>query len=77
VKEPVVEQNPQPAVEQKTETTTSKASTSQVTMIEAIKHLVKAYNIPLSKSTSTKFTHVSKSNAIYPYMKTALDKRMI
>ena len=77
VKEPVVEQNPQPAVEQKTESTTSKAPTSQVTMIEAIKHLVKAYNIPLSKSTSTKFTHVSKSNAMYPYMKTALDKRMI
>jgi hypothetical protein len=46
-------------------------------MIEAIKHLIKTYNIPLSKSTSTKFTHVSKSNEMYPYMKTALDKRMI
>ena len=46
-------------------------------VIEAIKHLVKAYNIPLSKSTSSKFTHVSKSSSMYPYMKTALEKRMI
>ena len=69
----------QPVVEQKTETTTAKVNTptSQVTIIEAIKHLIKTYNIPLSKSTSTKFTHVSKSNEMYPYMKTALDKRMI
>jgi hypothetical protein len=46
-------------------------------MIEAIKHLVKAYNIPLSKSTSSKFTYVSKSSDMYPYMKTALEKKMI
>ncbi|MBQ7616791.1 hypothetical protein IJS64_02120 [bacterium] len=46
-------------------------------MIEAIKHLISAYNIPVSKSTSSKFTYVSKSNANYPYMKTALEKKMI
>ena len=79
VNESAKEQTTQPVVEQKTETTTAKVNTptSQVTMIEAIKHLIKTYNIPLSKSTSTKFTHVSKSNGMYPYMKTALDKRMI
>ena len=58
-------------------TTPKKEPTSQVTMIEAIKHLISAYNIPVSKSTSSKFTYVSKSNANYPYMKTALEKKMI
>jgi len=79
VSEPKVEQPVQAVKEEKTETTTATANnpTSQVTIIEAIKHLVKAYNIPLSKSTSSKFTHVSKSSSMYPYMKTALEKRMI
>lgn len=79
VSEPKVEQPVQVVKEEKTETTTATANnpTSQVTIIEAIKHLVKAYNIPLSKSTSSKFTHVSKSSSMYPYMKTALEKRMI
>jgi hypothetical protein len=69
----------QPVVEEKKETpvANNNSPTSQVTIIEAIKHLVKAYNIPLSKSTSSKFTHVSKSSSMYPYMKTALEKRMI
>ena len=55
INEPAKEQTTQPVVEQKTETTTAKVNTptSQVTMIEAIKHLIKTYNIPLSKSTST------------------------
>lgn len=79
----IVEQNNQPAVEEKVEakveqkTETKTNSTDKVTMIEAIKHLVKAYNIPLSKSTSSKFTYVSKSSDMYPYMKTALEKKMI
>ena len=77
VSEPKVEQPVQAVKEEKTETTTANNPTSQVTIIEAIKHLVKAYNIPLSKSTSSKFTHVSKSSSMYPYMKTALEKRMI
>ncbi|MBQ9553649.1 hypothetical protein IJU97_01435 [bacterium] len=46
-------------------------------MIEAIKHLISTYNIPLSTSTSQKFTYVAKSNENYPYMKTALEKKMI
>jgi hypothetical protein len=71
--QPVVEQ---PVVQEKVESQKNN-STSQVTIIEAIKHLVSAYNIPLSKSTSSKFTHVSKSSSMYPYMKTALEKRMI
>ena len=77
INEPVIEQKPEPVVEQKPETTTTNSPSSQVTIIEAIKHLVKTYNIPLSKSTSSKFTYVSKSSSIYPYMKTALEKRMI
>ncbi len=77
VSEQKVEQPVQAVKEEKTETTTANNPTSQVTIIEAIKHLVKAYNIPLSKSTSSKFTHVSKSSSMYPYMKTALEKRMI
>ena len=77
VEQPV--QPVQPVVEEKKETpvANNNSPTSQVTIIEAIKHLVKAYNIPLSKSTSSKFTHVSKSSSMYPYMKTALEKRMI
>ena len=74
--QPVVEQKQEPKVEEKVETK-SNTSSDQVTIIEAIKHLVKAYNIPLSKSTSSKFTHVSKSSSLYPYMKTALEKKMI
>ena len=77
VSEPKVEQPVQAVKEEKTETTTANNPTSQVTIIEAIKPLVKAYNIPLSTSTSSKFTHVSKSSSMYPYMKTALEKRMI
>ena len=77
VSEQKVEQPVQAVKEEKTETTTANNPTSQVTIIEAIKHLVKAYNLPLSKSTSSKFTHVSKSSSMYPYMKTALEKRMI
>jgi hypothetical protein len=76
--QPVAEQPvaKQPVVQEKVESQNNN-STSQVTIIEAIKHLVSAYNIPLSKSTSSKFTHVSKSSSMYPYMKTALEKRMI
>ena len=65
---------------------TTKAQTSeekktdtngQVSYLSAIKHLIATYNIPLSKSKSSKFTHVAVTSPDYPYMKTALEKRMI
>ena len=46
-------------------------------MIDAIKHLIKTNNIPLSTKKNTKFTHIATSDSNYPYMKTALEKRMI
>ena len=49
----------------------------QVSYLSAIKHLIAAYNIPLSKSKSSKFTYVDTTSPDYPYMKTALEKRMI
>lgn len=55
-----------------------KADTNgQVSYLSAIKHLIATYNIPLSKSKSSKFTYVDQTSPDYPYMKTALEKRMI
>ena len=55
-----------------------KADTNgQVSYISAIKNLIATYNIPLSKSKSSKFTYVDQTSPDYPYMKTALEKRMI
>jgi hypothetical protein len=48
-----------------------------VTMIDAIKHVITANAIPLSTKTDISFSLVSKSNANYPYFKTAYEKRMI
>lgn len=50
---------------------------TQITLLDAIKHLIVEYGIPLSTSKSVKFTHVAMSNPAYPYMKTALEKKMI
>lgn len=63
-----------------TQTQTSNKTSSpnqEVTMIDAIKHLIKTNNIPLSTKKNTKFTHITTSDSNYPYMKTALEKRMI
>ena len=63
-----------------TQTQTSNKTSSpnqEVTMIDAIKHLIKTNNIPLSTKKNTKFTHIATSDSNYPYMKTALEKRMI
>lgn len=49
----------------------------QVTILDAIKHLILEHNIPLSTSKTVKFSHVAMSSADYPYMKTALEKKMI
>ena len=49
----------------------------QVSYLSAIKHLIATYNIPLSKSKSSKFTYIDTTSPDYPYMKTALEKRMI
>jgi hypothetical protein len=46
-------------------------------MIDAIKHVIDTNNIQLSQSTNASFKHLAKTSADYPYMKTALEKRMI
>ena len=74
-KKPVQEiQKPQtPAVH----TQTNPDANGQVSYLSAIKHLIATYHIPLSKSTTSKFTYVAQNSPEYPYMKTALEKRMI
>lgn len=49
----------------------------QVTLLTAIKHLISTYNIPLSKATNVQFTHVAQNSPDYPYMKTAMERKMI
>ena len=70
-------QNTVPATENQNWVKTSSDETAEVTMIEAIKHLIVANAIPLSTSKSVNFTHVAKTSKDYPYMKTALEKKMI
>lgn len=55
----------------------AKDLTKQVTMLEAIKHLIQENKLALSPAKNVKFTHIAMSNEAYPYMKTALEKRMI
>lgn len=50
---------------------------SEVTMLDAIKHLIQVNAIPLSTSKTVRFTYVAQSSEAYPYMKTALEKKMI
>lgn len=54
-----------------------KNTNQQVTILDAIKHLIAENNIPLSTSKSVKFSHLSTTSADYPYMKTALERKMI
>ena len=70
-------QNTVPVVETQNSAKTSSDENAEVTMIEAIKHLIVANAIPLSTSKSVNFTHVAKTSKDYPYMKTALEKKMI
>lgn len=46
-------------------------------MLDAIKHLIQVNAIPLSTSKTVRFTYVAQSSEAYPYMKTALEKKMI
>ncbi|MDR0860666.1 MAG: hypothetical protein LBO09_06970 [Candidatus Peribacteria bacterium] len=48
-----------------------------ITMIEAIKHVIDTNTLPLSKKTDISFTSMSKSNADYTYFRTAYETRMI
>ncbi|MDD2537225.1 MAG: hypothetical protein PHU61_01890 [Candidatus Absconditabacteria bacterium] len=50
---------------------------TNITMADALKHVIENYNIPLSTKTDISFTYVGKSNENYPYFKTAYEKRMI
>ena len=73
------QQTTQPTPATKVQTIEEKKTDAngQVSYLSAIKHLIATYNIPLSKSKSSKFTYVDTTSPDYPYMKTALEKRMI
>ena len=79
IEEPTNTQTPASTQTQTSIQTSNKTSSpnQEVTMIDAIKHLIKTNNIPLSTKKNTKFTHIATSDSNYPYMKTALEKRMI
>ena len=70
-------QTTQPTTKAQTSEEKKTDTNGQVSYLSAIKHLIATYNIPLSKSKSSKFTHVDTTSPDYPYMKTALEKRMI
>ena len=65
----------QPEVKVEEQTTTSDDPNREVTMWEAIKHLLQWYT--LSTKNDKSFTYVAKSNELYPYFKTAQEKAMI
>lgn len=73
------QQTTQPTPATKVQTVEEKKTDAngQVSYLSAIKHLIATYNIPLSKSKSSKFTYVDTTSPDYPYMKTVLEKRMI
>jgi hypothetical protein len=48
-----------------------------VTMMDAIIHVIDTNAIPLSATTDITFTSVSKTSNNYAYFKTAYEKRMI
>lgn len=83
IQTPIHQQEKNPAQEiQKPQTPTVHTQTNpdangQVSYLSAIKHLIATYHIPLSKSTTSKFTYIAQNSPEYPYMKTALEKRMI
>ena len=70
-------QTTQPTTKVQTSEEKKTDTNGQVSYLSAIKHLIATYNIPLSKSKSSKFTYVDTTSPDYPYMKTALEKRMI
>lgn len=70
-------QTTQPTTKAQTSEEKKTDANGQVSYLSAIKHLIATYNIPLSKSKSSKFTYVDTTSPDYPYMKTALEKRMI
>lgn len=73
---PVAQPEPKP-VETEVQPVEKADSKTPLTMLDAIKHLVAEYQLPLSTSKTVKFTHVAFASADYPYMKTALEKKMI
>lgn len=70
-------QTTQPITKAQTSEEKKTDTNGQVSYLSAIKHLIATYNLPLSKSKSSKFTYVDTTSPDYPYMKTALEKRMI
>ena len=75
--EVVAQAEPTAQPEAKTETSapTSDDPNREITMWEAIKHLLQWYTLSTKKDKT--FTYVAKSNELYPYFKTAQEKAMI
>lgn len=65
----------QPEVKVEEQATTSDDPNREITMGEAVKHLLQWYT--LSTKNDKAFTYVAKSNELYPYFKTAQEKAMI
>lgn len=70
-------QTTQPITKAQTSEEKKTDTNGQVSYLSAIKHLIATYNIPLSKSKSSKFTYVDTTSPDYPYMKTALEKEWL
>lgn len=50
---------------------------TNITMVDALKHIIDANAIPLSTKTDVSFSSLTSSNEDYKYFKTAYEKRMI
>ncbi len=65
----------EPEVKVEEQPTVSDDPNREITMWEAVKHLLQWYT--LSTKNDKSFTYVAKSNELYPYFKTAQEKAMI
>jgi hypothetical protein len=66
-----------PTAEENTPHTGTVVTAKNITMLEALKHVITTNQLPLSSKTDINFTSISKNNADYPYFKTAYETRMI
>ena len=73
--QPEVKAEPEVKVEDQTPTPSTDNPEREITMWEAVKHLLQWYTLSTKKDVS--FVYVAKSNDLYPYFKTAHEKAMI
>ncbi|MDR0651036.1 MAG: hypothetical protein LBG59_06695 [Candidatus Peribacteria bacterium] len=55
----------------------AKTEVTNITMMEALKHVIDTASLPLSTKMDVDFTSIGKDNDDYAYFKTAYEKRMI